>query len=348
MTVGALLRDLTARFPQVDFHGASLQLAVGSSRPLWSAGVGKGASGSAGAWQVQQQQQVRAVAVFDANGGTRRTVLLLPTPAAAAPGNGQAPVVQQHQQEAQAVGGGSSGDAVAGVWGGEPTIRLHSQGTVKRAEAAIFHNWFGGTPSAQGDSVNSPRAASSSKDQPTPSGGAAAGPAAGGSGATVANGSSQVGSGAVDSAGGNASGSWDAAWRAAGGLRAPFYPPQSAPDAPVLSGADLRGGVACVAFSPGGELLAALLATAACVVVWRLQGSWTERLAHLGSRGPYCHMPLCYLPVPELQRAVGTERGWVGLGGGVGAWELRWIGEGRLEVWSGRQRVSELSIAIAG
>jgi hypothetical protein len=113
--VTALVKELTSSFPQVACHGSSLQLAVGSSRPLGlkpkeaSSAASAAAAGSVVAWSgfdpvagfasrgvdagsapalhlSGELLQAAAVAVFDMNGGTKRKVLLLP-------------VLLQHQQQ---------------------------------------------------------------------------------------------------------------------------------------------------------------------------------------------------------------------------------------------------------
>jgi hypothetical protein len=327
---GSLLRDLTTKFPQVDFHGASQQLAVGSARPLAPAGPG-GSGGGGG------PVHARAVAVFDVNGGSRRTVLLLPASspppdAAAAPpapasafGSAAAPAGPSDGAPAAAAtaaaagGGGGGGAEAAGAEEGDgPGLapRLRHQSTMKRAEAAMLENWFGlKPPGSAGDPL--PR------DLSAPGAG---GPSPAAAAAPVA------------------------AAPALAGLQAAYYPSAAAADAPVLSAADLRGGVAALSFSPSGSALGALLATAGCVVVWRLQASWTQRLSHLGSRAPFCQLPFCYLPVPALRRGghgESTGGGAGGLGGLGAGWELRWAGEGRLEVLSCRERVADLAVRPA-
>lgn len=318
---GTLLRDMAARFPQVDLHAATQQLAVGAARALAPGGIraatpSGGGSGSGGGdshvsampTAPAAAEHARAVAVFDVSGGTRRIVLVLPASSILLP-----------------TGGGSGGGAVDGGLeassGIDGELRgLRSSGTMQRAEAAMLQHWFGLQPAAGAASGGAPGAAAAL---------AAAPPGLMPAGRPPPRRSVGGGSGA-----------------AAGGLPAAYYPSAAAAEAPVLSAADLTDGVAAVALSPSGSACAALLAGAGAAVVWRLQTSWTERLGLFGGgRAPTAHLPYCYLPLPPTSLPFAAE---FSAGQGPGSWRLVWDDEATLVVQhSGRPAARLLVTGLA-
>jgi hypothetical protein len=131
--------------------------------------------------------------------------------------------------------------------------------------------------------------------------------------------------------------------------------PLDAPAAGAAREADGAGpvppacsGVACAAFSPSGELVAALLHAACCVAVWRPAGGLAAKLGL--SRGPASLLPAALLRLPEAALAGGARSS--GSGGGApeeaGGLELGlrllWQSERRVEVLRGGQRVASLEL----
>jgi hypothetical protein len=78
-----------------------------------------------------------------------------------------------------------------------------------------------------------------------------------------------------------------------------IYPDAASASSPVLCASEVAGGVAAVAFSPGGDAVAAFVLGCHCLVVWRLGSSWTQKLAHLGSSRPMSQMPHAYIRLPQ-------------------------------------------------
>lgn len=161
---------------------------------------------------------------------------------------------------------------------GELQRRALANNTMTRAEAAMVEGWFGGSTGA----------------------GAASGGASGGAAGPSAvlhpapGGSGELGSGAAG-----------AGW---GGVPRPrassmqcgvIYPDAASASSPVLCASEVAGGVAAVAFSPGGDAVAAFVLGCHCLVVWRLGASWTQKLAHLGSSRPMSQMPHAYIRLPQ-------------------------------------------------
>lgn len=78
-----------------------------------------------------------------------------------------------------------------------------------------------------------------------------------------------------------------------------IHPDATSASSPVLCASEVAGGVAAVAFSPGGDAVAAFVLGCHCLVVWRLGSSWTQKLAHLGSSRPMSQMPHTYIRLPQ-------------------------------------------------
>lgn len=100
--------------------------------------------------------------------------------------------------------------------------------------------------------------------------------------------------------------------------RSSYYPTPSAAGQPLLTDEDVASGVAAVAFNPAGDAVAAFIESCCCLVVWRLESSWTQKFSSLGSSKPSTHHPCAYTPVPPaalLQRAIkGDGVGQLGQG----------------------------------
>jgi len=100
--VSSTLRDLSSQFPQVAIHNSSLQVAVGSTRPL--GGAYRGGAGTSGTSPAAvggvSVVQAPTVAVFDMNGGAKKKVLLLPV------------LLDDLEQEQQQGGGGAASQPV--------------------------------------------------------------------------------------------------------------------------------------------------------------------------------------------------------------------------------------------
>jgi hypothetical protein len=135
-----------------------------------------------------------------------------------------------------------------------------------------------------------------------------------------------------------------------------IYPDAAAASSPVLCASEVAGGVAAVAFSPGGDALAAFVLGCHCLVVWRLGASWTQKLAHLGSSRPMSQMPHAYIRLPaaallvdaifkdsaaeqQQQRhhhhhhhARQSEEGGGGSSGEALQWQLRWHTDSHIDL----------------
>lgn len=156
--------------------------------------------------------------------------------------------------------------------------------TMTRAEAAMLEGWFGGSPGGSDD-------------------GALSSSAAGGAPSRLPEGQQAVGREGIAAAAAAGSGGYGVGGVPCG--RAPsslqcgvIYPDASMAASPVLCASEVSGGVAAVAFSPGGDAVAAFVLESYCLVVWRLGGSWTQRLAHLGSSRPMSQLPHAYIRLP--------------------------------------------------
>lgn len=94
-------------------------------------------------------------------------------------------------------------------------------------------------------------------------------------------------------------------------------------------------------FNPGGDAVAVFLEGCYCLVVWKLQSSWTQKLTSLGSSRPSSHLPHAYLPVP-LQPAVlieqqGAAQGWATTAEHLCSWQLKWRAPGLIDLlWRGQ------------
>eukprot|EP00775_Hariotina_reticulata_P013937 gene13937-14055_t len=268
--VAAVLRELTAAFPQVSCHNSTLQLAVGSTRSLgapfksnssagsiastdsgvdllWLAadgaavglvhGTSSGSDGSyraagipAGAAVIGEVLQAAAVAVFDMNGGTKKKVLLLPV------------LMPIARQEADLAASHETA-GIAGHWA--PAGQAPSRGADSTP---------GGSSSGSLSHDGSSAVAST---------GMGMGPPLTNPGAVAA---SQAGSSPT------AGGAWQLH-----AARSAHYTSTATWGEPWVSCQDVARGVAAVAFNPGGDAVAGFLEGCYCLVVWKLQSSWTQK-----------------------------------------------------------------------
>jgi hypothetical protein len=119
-----------------------------------------------------------------------------------------------------------------------------------------------------------------------------------------------------------------------------WYTDASSASSAVLVADDVSGGVAAVAFSPAGDAVAAFVLGCHCLVVWRLQASWSQKLAALGSSRPLSQLPHAYISIPAAAALVSavfarpgatppaassSSSSVIGAGGSeVLQWQLRW------------------------
>lgn len=317
----SLVRELTAKFPQVACHGASLQLAVGSPRILGAqADLGQDAT----AHSKPQVLQAPAVAVFDMNGGTKRKVLLVPVlvdnrPASTSayatnssrPGSASSQYESPGRSRLQSQQPGSVGLSQAGAAANSAaaTTPLNATATASRgllpsalqrdnsairAEAAFVQHWFGH------ETADSPEPASPDH-------------------LPLRSGASMLRS------------------------KSPVYPSSASSGIPLLTDADVMGGIAAVGFNPAADALAAYLSSAQCIVVWSLQAHWSQMFASLGSRAPVTLLPLCYLPVSVTDQPPRLSM----LQGADSVWAIRWLSDTRVSLYMQGQCVANFDV-VAG
>lgn len=142
--------------------------------------------------------------------------------------------------------------------------------TMTRAEAAMVQHWFGG------QQKHTAAALTAQPDIPI-----------------TCNGTSSVQSSALPNSMSTLWGIWLCHER-----RSSYYPSAAAAGQPLMAADDVASGVAAVAFNPVGDAVAAFIESCQCLVVWKLQSSWTQKLSSLGSSKPSTHDPCAYIPLP--------------------------------------------------
>jgi hypothetical protein len=309
----SLLQQLASHFPHLALHAESLQLVFGSPWPITKRGTRQGASGGGAA-----------------------------AAAAAAAGNRGAGGEAGH---ANVTGKGRrvSHGAEAGRANWMPLQQVLvvvydlQTGQQKRllsvpSNATSPYSSAASTPplSRQGSLAGSTAAnglyRTTSKAAAAAAEAVEAGAAGGGSSAAAT---------AADGAAGGAAGA--AGTGVQDGAGDALVPP--APVPPSLSG------VACVAFSPSGEQVAALLPAAHCVAVWKLSAGWGEVLGL--SRGGSSVPPAALLWLPDVAlmgcKGVSSEEG--SSGALEMGFRLQWQSERRVDVLRSRQCVASLELA---
>jgi hypothetical protein len=382
--VMSVVKELAGHFHQVDCHGTSLQLAVGSTRPLVGqySGSNEGPAGSGGG-AAPSMVLAPTVAVFDMNGGTSKKVLLLPVlphAAVAAPGAGgqqeerplaagAAAAHRRHQvgpfgstsSLASATSSASSTAAPAvaltsDLPSGMPSLWAAAEGSAAEAAGGGHSGLVGGSGS------------SSSLASTVTAGDEAAGGSRRGSrtqlaeqlqrGQLSSNTMTRAEAAMVehwfgrraDDTAGAAGGSDAARARAQHDSTNPlqwgvWYPDAGAASRAVLTADDVSGGVAAVAFSPAGDAVAAFVLGSHCLVVWRLQASWTQKLANLGTSKPLSQLPHAYIRIPSaasLANAMLSKQGGGadsrtpsspgGSSSEVMQWQLKWQASGHIDL----------------
>jgi hypothetical protein len=130
--------------------------------------------------------------------------------------------------------------------------------------------------------------------------------------------------------------------------RSPYHPSSvAAAGEAVLVDDDVAEGVAAVAFNPAGDAVAAFLVPGHCVVVWKLQSSWTQKLVKLRSLGPAAQLPWGYVAVPPVVHAVlGEVEAGAGQGQTAGrkGWQLQWQSESHVDVLWGDQCCASIEV----
>ena len=225
----------------------------------------------------------------------------------------------------------SGGGKTGGEGGGQLLRQSLGSNTMTRAEAALYARWFGGDGTealvAPEDGFRSTLDSSSSRDV--------------------------RGSGGVAGAGGsNRNSSRSTPLGVGAGLlhqgRSPYHPSSAATAGEaVLIDEDVAEGVAAVAFNPAGDAVAAFVLPGHCVVVWRLQSSWTQKLVKLRSLGAAAQLPWGYMAVPPVVHAVVGEMDGgdgQGQGGGGKGWQLQWQSESHVDVYWGDQCCASIEV----
>jgi hypothetical protein len=209
---------------------------------------------------------------------------------------------------------------------------MSSSSTMTRAEAAMMQHWFGGSPQqAPGQQRGQPAA---------PSCGTATSSSVGEVGVRAGDHTAWINPAAVVASHVGSTAAATGVWQLHA-ARSGQYTSAATWGQPWVTCQDVLRGVAAVTFNPGGDAVAVFLEGCYCLVIWKLQSSWTQKLTSLGSSRPSSHLPHAYLPVP-LQPAVlieqqGAAQGWAATAEQLCSWQLKWTAPGLIDLlWRGQ------------